>query len=129
MVEWTPARVERRLRETALTLACTAPVDGDRLDLDVVLPGGAVRAGAPQATCPLTETLSWTDHLDPTDRAILWLRASGVRWKLICWRVGLQRSAAHQRWRYGLYAIAMKLNGRDVASNMSKTRLVKLARS
>lgn len=40
--------------------------------------------------------------------------------KAICWKVGLQRSSANERWLYGLYVIAMKLNRQPVPNNRSR---------
>jgi Domain of unknown function (DUF6362) len=36
------------------------------------------------------------------DAKIVWMRASRDRWKAICCRVGLQHSAANERWLYAL---------------------------
>jgi hypothetical protein len=57
-----------------------------------------------------------------TDRKIVWLRASGERWKNICWKIGLSRPAAWQRWSAALCAIAMKLNPERVPKHRSRVR-------
>ena len=61
------------------------------------------------------------------DGKIVWMRAHGERWKTICWTVGLQRSAAHQHWLYGLCVISLKLNRRRFNRNLSKRRVIELA--
>lgn len=75
----------------------------------------------------MDETLPWLSWLEPTAAKIIWLRAAGERWKTICWTVGLQRSAAHQHWLYGLCVISLKLNRRRFNSNFSKRRVIDLA--
>jgi hypothetical protein len=40
----------------------------------------------------------WLRWLEPDEARLVWLRAAGERWKSICWKVGLQRSAAHWHW-------------------------------
>jgi len=79
---------------------------------------------APDAITRMEETLGWTVGLEPLDAKIVWLRASGERWKTICWQVGLARAAAHEHWLYALCAIAWKLNGRDMAGGLSRRRLI-----
>src|SRR6185503_9087301 len=69
---------------------------------------------APDAISRMDEALQWLQWLDPTERKIVWLRVSGERWKDICWRVGLARTAANQRWLYALSIIAFKLNGQQL---------------
>ena len=39
-------------------------------------------------------THGWMPWLEPVDAKITWLRASEMRWKSICWSVGLARAAA-----------------------------------
>ena len=46
----------------------------------------------------------------------------------ICWKVGLQRAAAHQHWLYGLCVLAWKLNGRHVPSRRSKRFIIDMVR-
>jgi hypothetical protein len=79
---------------------------------------------APNAISRMEETLSWLAWLDPVDAKIVWRRATGERWKTICWKVGLVRSAAHQHWRYALCVIVLRLNGRIVPSKRSRQFVV-----
>ena len=60
-------------------------------------------------------SLKMTDGL----RALLWARAEGTRWKLICCRFGIARATAHRRWHYALSLIAYRLNGRRVPAKRS----------
>jgi len=82
---------------------------------------------SPQAISRMEETLAWTACLEPTDGKIVWMKAHGQRWKTICWTVGLQRSAAHQHWVYGLCVIALTLNKRRFNRRLSKRRIIELA--
>lgn len=56
------------------------------------------------------------------------MRAYNVHWKAICWRVGLQRSAANEHWLYGLCIIAMKLNRQPVPKNRSRRYIIERVR-
>lgn len=83
---------------------------------------------SPAAISRMEETLDWPKLLDPLDARILWLRAGGERWKTICWKVGLQRAAAHQHWLYGLCVLAWKLNGRHLPARRSKRYVIEMVR-
>lgn len=76
----------------------------------------------------MEETLDWLKWLEPIDRKVVWLRASGERWKTVCWKVGLQRAAAHEHWLYALCVIAWRLNGRTGRPSGSKRRLIEQSR-
>ena len=39
----------------------------------------------------MEETLDWLRWLDADDARIVWMRATGERWKAICWKVGVAR--------------------------------------
>ena len=69
-------------------------------------------------------------ELDTADDArIVWLRATGERWKAICWKVGLARTAANQRWLYGLCVIAWKLSGREPPRRRSRQHVIEQVRA
>jgi len=82
---------------------------------------------SPAAISRMEETLSWTVGLDPIDGKIVWMKAHGLRWKVICWKVGLQRSAANEHWLYALCVIALKLNRRQFNRNLSRRKVIELA--
>jgi hypothetical protein len=73
--------------------------------------------------------LGWMPWLEPIDAKIAWLRASGTRWKEICWKVGLARAAAHEHWLYALCLIAWRLNGRERVKHIGRRRLIARTRS
>jgi hypothetical protein len=79
---------------------------------------------SPTAISRMEETLAWLAWLEPADAKIVWLRANGERWKTICWKVGLARAAANERWLYALCAITWRLNGWDLPSSRSKRYLI-----
>jgi hypothetical protein len=79
---------------------------------------------APDAISRMEETMRWLHWLEPVDAKIVWLRAVGERWKAICWKVGLARSAAHQHWQYALSVIVLRLEGRKVPNNRSRQFVV-----
>ena len=57
------------------------------------------------------------------DAKIVWLRASGQRWKEICWKVGLARAAANEHWLYALCVMAHRLNGSNQISKSFETSI------
>jgi hypothetical protein len=79
---------------------------------------------APDAISRMEETLEWLRWLEPTDARIVWLRANGERWKVVCYHVGLARAAANEHWVYALCVIAWRLNGLRLAQPRSKRRLI-----
>lgn len=79
---------------------------------------------APSAISRMEEALGWLTWLEPIDRKIVWLRASGERWKAVCYQVGLARAAANEHWLYALCVVAWRLNGWRRAQPRSKRRLI-----
>jgi hypothetical protein len=73
-------------------------------------------APTPQAISRMEETFTWLAWLEPDDARIVWLRAEGVRWKPICWRVGLSRAVAWRRWVAALITIANRLNSKYIVT-------------
>jgi hypothetical protein len=137
--EWTPSMVEARLSEAAYVLRRLPEprLSGYFSTWPEFVYSFADKVGqepkpmrvlpSPQAISRMEETLTWTAGLDPIDGKIVWMKAYGERWKSICWAVGLQRSAAHQHWLYGLSVISLRLNKRRFNSKLSKQRVIKLA--
>jgi hypothetical protein len=68
---------------------------------------------SPEAISRMEETFDWLLWIEPDDARIVWLRAEGVRWRQVCNRVGLSRSAAWRRWVAALVMIANRCNSRD----------------
>lgn len=139
MTEWKPSLVEARLAEAALVLKrlpevkvhgyfSTWPtVVHEFSDLVGQEPSPMRILPSPAAISRMEETLTWTLGLDPIDGKIIWMRAFGERWKAICCKVGLQRSAAHERWLYALCVIAFRLNGRRLNARLSRRNVIELA--
>jgi hypothetical protein len=84
---------------------------------------------SPAAISRMEEALGWLPWLDPIDAKIVWRRASGERWKSICWKVGLERAAAHEHFQYALCVIAWRLNGRRRSSSGSRRSFIAAARA
>ena len=69
---------------------------------------------SPAAISRMEEALAWLRWLKPEHAKLIWARAEGTPWKLICSRFGIARATAH-RWRqYGLSLIAYRINGRGL---------------
>jgi len=134
---WTPKLVEERLSEAAAVLR---RLPGTRIrgyfntwpdylyefsDLVGQEPRQtSLPPPSPSAISRMEETLSWTTGLDPIDGKITWMRAHDTPWKAVCWKIGLQRSAAAERWQYALCVIAMKLNHQPAPTNRSRRYLI-----
>jgi hypothetical protein len=73
--------------------------------------------------------LGWMPWLEPVDAKIVWLRASGTRWKEICWEVALARAAAHEHWLYALCVLAWRLNGRHGLIRLGRRAVITRVRS
>ena len=84
---------------------------------------------SPASIDRMDETISWLRWLEPDVAKIVWLRASGNRWKSICVEVGLQRTAVHQRYLFGQCVIAWRLNGRRVPRNRSRRDVIAMVQS
>jgi hypothetical protein len=69
---------------------------------------------SPAAISRMEEALAWLRWLKPEHAKLIWARAEGTPWKLICWRFGIARATAHRWWRCGLSLIAYRLNGRGL---------------
>ena len=120
---WTAKLVEARVEEAADTLrrlpeerARTArstwpPIIRDFWDMYGAEPA-RLRLGPPPAAAidRMDQTLEWLRWLEPDDARIVWLRACGVRWKAICWRLGSDRQSLWRRWVAALTLIAGRLN-------------------
>jgi len=139
MTHWTPADVEARLSEAGMILRRLPEPrrNGYFSTWPEIVHGFADKVGqeprpmrvppSPRDIARMEETLTWTNCLEPIDGKIVWMKAHDERWKNICWTVGLQRSAAHQHWLYGLCVISLKLNRRRFNRNLSKRRVIELA--
>jgi hypothetical protein len=136
-VIWTPSLVEERLVEAAAILRRlpeqrirghfnTWPKTVYEISALVgqEMPRLKPSWPAPDAISRMEETLSWTIGLDQVDAKIVWLRASGVRWKIVCGTVGLARAACHEHWLYALCLIAVRLSGRRMPRNSSRRRII-----
>ncbi len=82
---------------------------------------------SPASIDRMDEVLRWLHWLDPDDAKLVWERASGTRWKAICWRVGLGRTAAWERWVMALCVIALRLNGERVPKQPPRLRHLALS--
>lgn len=130
--DWTPRMVEARLEEAADTLRRlpAVKVQGYFSTWPPIIRdfweafgrhAAEVRLGPamPAAIDRMDETLLWLRWLEPDEVRLVWLRAEGVRWKLICARFGIGRTTAWYRWSGALAKIATRLNGSAEASNRS----------
>jgi len=137
MNDWTPAMVEERLIEAAAVLRRLPRERGQGYfstwpqtfvefsDLVGQTPE-PMRLPPPSAAAisRMDTALPWLLWLAPLDAKIVWRRASGERWKSICWSVGLARAAAHEHWLYALCVVAWRLNGRAAPKGVGRRELI-----
>lgn len=141
-VQWTPLMVEERLAEAADVLKRLPPVKVQGYyslwPRYIYEFADLVGQEPPQLRLPppsaasitrMDEAMEWLTWLEPDDARIVWLRASGRRWKAICCIVGLCRAAAHEHWLYAIYVIAWRLNGGRSLRSDSKRLLIRRIKS
>lgn len=139
---WTPLMIEERMAEAAGVLRRLPPVKVQ--GYYSVWPryiyefADLVGQEPPQLRLPppsaaaitrMDEAMEWLNWLEPDDVRIVWLRASGKRWKTVCCTVGLARAAAHEHWLYALCVISWRLNGRRIPQHASKRGVIALSRA
>jgi len=66
-----------------------------------------------EAISRLEQTFEWMQWIEIEERKLIWKRAARVRWKVICWEFGYDRSTAWRKWVIGCTKIATRLNSRD----------------
>jgi len=71
----------------------------------------------------------WLGWLEPADAKLVWGRAQGCRWKLICWQFGISRATAHRCWQAALNRIVWRLNGWPEPKRCSRRYLLEQARN
>jgi len=111
---WTVEMVEARLAEPAAVIRRLPPVrvSGYFNTWPATIVEFADRVGqqaepmqlpppSPAAISRMEEALAWLRWLEPRYGKLIWARAEGTPWKLICWRFGIARATAHRRWQYG----------------------------
>lgn len=120
MTEWTPARVEERLRKAVAVQVELSGKAGELSAEHTAAAGkgtiGGIGADADPGSCGdfvagAAEALSWLRWLEPTDAGIVLARLESAPWKAICFRFGVSRPTADRRYRYALALIAWHLNG------------------
>jgi hypothetical protein len=139
---WTPARVEARLTDAAdvLQRLPDVRVQGFISAWPDIVHSVHEAFGwhdpvlkrprpSPASIDEMDEALKWFRWLEPDVAKIVWLRASGDRWKEICWKVGLQRTAVHQRYHFGHCVITIRLNGHAPPRNCSRRGVIAMVQS
>lgn len=71
-----------------------------------------LRASA-DAISRLEQTFEWMPWIEMEERKLIWKRAARVRWKIICWEFGYDRTTAWRKWVLACTKIATRLNARE----------------
>lgn len=121
----TPAEVEARFEEAALTLRRLPdpPGSGPRgygsswpdyvHDASQAYGYGEARVRIIPSAADIRrmeECIEWLRWVAPEDARIVWLRAGGLRWRQVCIRAGCVRQTAWRRWAAALVTIANRVN-------------------
>ena len=71
-----------------------------------------IRLGPPAAAqiSRMEEVLGWLWWLEADERNLVWLRAQGVRWKVICYSLGYSRETLRTKHKIALTKICTRLN-------------------
>lgn len=79
--------------------------------------GGTMRVvPSASAISRMEECIGWLRLLeDADDRRLVWLKAEGVAWKPICYRIGKTRQTAWRHWVAALTTIKRKLAAAEKA--------------
>ena len=120
MDDWTPESVAARFSEAAETARRLPParVQGYLNVWPILLrmapeqkPSDEERhfPPTPAAVERMLEAMRWMQVLDIESRHIVWMRADGYDWKLICRRVGCDRTTAWRKWKRGLMTVCGNL--------------------
>ncbi len=64
----------------------------------------------------MDEALEWILWLDESERKLVWARALGMSWRMVCWRLGCSRTTAWRNWTAALQKICRRLNA-DASSS------------
>ncbi len=85
-----------------------------------------VRPSPPSARAidQMDEALQWLRWLEQEDAKLVWARAEGTPWKSICWRFGVGRTTAWERWVAALCVIAARLNDETLPRQASRRRIL-----
>jgi hypothetical protein len=132
---WTPTLVAERLEEAADVLSRLpehqVPGFVDPWSRIVGAPSSstAPAAAAPEAIDRLDQALGWLMWLEPEERRLVWLRAEGVPWKRITYRLGIGRTTAWQRWSMALLKISVRLNAENEQRRLNTKTVNKRAGS
>jgi flavin-binding protein dodecin len=77
----------------------------------------------PEAVDRMLEAMRWMQWLEVDERHLVWMRAKHYEWKLICRRLGRDRTTAWRRWQKALQRVADHLNGRQTAASGHASKL------
>ena len=129
---WTAALVAERLAEAADVLdRLPEPKVRGFYSLLPLLPDAPAGDGArtrpatpaPEAIDRMDEAIGWLCWLESEERRLVWLRAEGLPWKRITYRLEIGRTTAWQRWTMALLKISTRLNAAD-EQNRSNDKLL-----
>ncbi len=71
---------------------------------------------------PLDQVIDWMFLLDEEERKIVWMRAEKIRWKTICWNMGIGRTKATEIRNKALLKICTSLNTLKSGKKMSEQK-------
>jgi Domain of unknown function (DUF6362) len=134
-VDWTPRLVQAFLEEAAVTARSIPEVRApgffntwpsikrSAVEIATMSARSLGHAAIPAACTRMDYVMAWLRWLDRDDQKLVWDRAQGIPWKIICHDRSINRSTAWRRWTVAIAIIAARLNGQcnNVATRQSAT--------
>jgi len=124
-MNWTTKRVEARFRDAVETLkrlpaesihgyiSAWPPILREAIEVMQMEPVVRLGPPMPEQIDEMHEVvLKWIVWLEEDERKLVWLRAEKVRWKVISWKIGCDRTTAWRKYKLALTKVATILNSR-----------------
>jgi hypothetical protein len=68
-------------------------------------------SATPEAISRMEKVCKWIHFLESVEeRKIIWLRATRISWRFICYEFGISRATGHRKWKKAILTITQKLN-------------------
>ena len=124
---WSADLVEKRFEEAFITLKRLPPVMTQgyynlwpdirysKIELLMQKAGPISLQALPEDISKLEETMQWIIWVDIPERKLIWKRAAGVPWKVICWETNRGRTSLWNQHKMALTQIAQRLEGLGIA--------------
>ena len=119
---WTATDVANQFEEAIYTLKKLPPVRvqgyfkvwpdiiHSSQELSLQTPQSMRLLATPAAISRLEQTFEWMSWIEAEERKLVWWRGARVKWRVICLKLGCDRSTAWRKWMVACIKIAAHLN-------------------